>query len=207
MLRYCTGLQARCYGRNRSHFTSASYKDFSSLWPSRPANLVTSLPGDLHTFDPQITKYCLYWVKKKGILFEALNKKRSGLNMIYSLHKQHFQSGVRMGERWHTFWTHVFREDVRSSVEESVDLAPPHAVWLIVWYFYMWKTYTLLMCWACFALLWRWETVPCVDLLTPRSPYGHPRKASSSFFFFTFFKCQTHSEVRSWWKIRQKNKI
>lgn len=65
-------------------------------------------------------------------------------------------------------------DDMRSSVEESSDLAPPPAVWRIAWYFCMWKTYALLMCWVAFALLQRWETVPCAGLLTLCSPYGHP---------------------------------
>lgn len=129
--------------------------------------------------------------------------------MIYSLHKQYFQSGEWMRERWHTFWTHMFREDMRSSAGESVDLAlllP--AVWLIVWYFYMWKTYTLLMCWACFALLWRWETAPCVDLLTPRSPYGHPNGVKEKLLFFlpsSNAKLALQSGVKGGrWKIKQK---
>lgn len=65
-------------------------------------------------------------------------------------------------------------DDMRSSVEESSDLAPPPAVWRIAWYFCMRKTYALLMCWVAFALLQRWETVPCAGLLTLCSPYGHP---------------------------------
>lgn len=110
--------------------------------------------------------------------------------MIYSPHKQHFQSGVWMGERWHAFWTHMFREDVRSSAGESADSALLPAVWRIVWHFCMWETYALLMCQACFALLWWWEAAPCARLLMPRSPYGHPRQAS---FFKTSFKNQAHS--------------
>lgn len=143
-------------------------------------------------FDLQSTESTL--TQQAGVCTAALVKKeehclkggtqRSRLNMIYSQHKQHFQSGVWMGERWHAFWTHMFGEDVRSSVEKSMGLASPPAVWLIVWYFYMWKTNTLLMCWACFALLWRWETEPCVELLTPRSPYGHPNGLKESFLGF-----------------------
>lgn len=125
--------------------------------------------------------------------------------MIYSLRKQHFQSGVWMRERWHTFWAHMFGEDVSSSVEESVHLALLPAVWLIVWYFYMWKTDTLLMCRACLALLWRSEAGPCADLLTPRAPYGHPRK--KLLLFSTFFKHQTQSAEWSWWKMKKQNKI